>query len=365
MWTRRQVLAQIGLAAAAVHTLDPHELCCVMPAHAQTADKDLFELKKVGDGVYAAIAAPRYKVNCNAAVIMTNDGVVVVDSHSKPSAARALYNEIQSITKQPIRKIINTHFHWDHWQGNEVYANANPGVEVVASERTKENLTRPDAGVGGVPYIEKQLAALPGEMAKLKADIQKETDPAKKANLESNLQQAEEFQKDLQNMKPALPTRTVATTTTLREGGREIQLHVLGRAHTNGDLFIYLPKEKVVATGDALIDWMPFMNDGYPAEWPETLTELEKLGFDHIIPGHGEVRPKGQLAFFRGYFVDLIAAVKKASADGATLDEMKTKVGDQLAAKYEAGFSKYPLGRYRDRVGTNVEAVYQKVVKKA
>jgi hypothetical protein len=94
MWTRRQVLAQIGLAAAAVHTLDPHELCCVMPAHAQTADKDLFELKKVGDGVYAAIAAPRYKVNCNAAVIMTNDGVVVVDSHSKPSAARSLYNEI-------------------------------------------------------------------------------------------------------------------------------------------------------------------------------------------------------------------------------------------------------------------------------
>ncbi len=365
MWTRRQVLAQIGLAAAAVHTLDPHELCCVMPAHAQTADKDLFELKKVGDGVYAAIAAPRYKVNCNAAVIMTNDGVVVVDSHSKPSAARALYNEIQSITKQPIRKIINTHFHWDHWQGNEVYANANPGVEVVASERTKENLTRPDAGVGGVPYIEKQLAALPGEMAKLKADIQKETDPAKKANLESNLQQAEEFQKELQNMKPALPTRTVATTTTLREGGREIQLHVLGRAHTNGDLFIYLPKEKVVATGDALIDWMPFMNDGYPAEWPETLTELEKLGFDHIIPGHGEVAPKRQLAFFRGYFVDLIAAVQKASADGATLDEMKTKVGDQLAAKYEAGFSKYPLGRYRDRVGTNVEAVYQKVVKKA
>src|SRR5205823_5665646 len=84
-----------------------------------------------------------------------------------------------------------------------------------------------------------------------------------------------------------------------------------------------------------------------------------KLGFDQIIPGHGEVAPKGQLAFFRGYFVDLIAAVQKASADGATLDEMKTKVGDQLATKYEAGFSKYPLGRYRDRVGTNVEDVYQ------
>jgi cyclase len=363
-WTRRQVLTQIGIAAAAVHTLDPHELCCVMPAHAETAEKDLFELKKVGDGVYAAIAAPRYKVNCNAAVIVTNDGVVVVDSHSKPSAARALYKEIQSITQRPIRKIINTHFHWDHWQGNEVYANANPGVEVLASERTRENLTR-DGGVGGVPFIAKQIATLPGEIDKLKDTIQKTTDPQMKRQLEANLHQAEEYLQELKSLKPALPTRTVGTTLTLNEGGREIQLHVLGRAHTNGDLFVYLPKEQVVATGDALIDWMPFMNDGYPDEWPQTLTSLENLQFTQVVPGHGDVVPRSHLAFFRGYFVDLIGAVKKAAADGASLDEMKKNVGDQLAPKYEKPFSKYPLGQYRDRVGSNVEMVYQKVVKKA
>src|SRR5213592_3821467 len=186
-WTRRQVLAQIGIAAAAVHTLDPHELCCAVPAHAKTTDKDLFELKKVADGVYAAVAAARYKVNSNAAVIMTDDGVVVVDSHSKPSAARAVYKEIQAVTNKPVRKIINTHFHWDHWQGNEVYA----GAEVIASEQTKVNLTTPDAGVGGVPFIEKQLAALPKEIDGLKDQIQKATDPAIKRNLESNLRQAE------------------------------------------------------------------------------------------------------------------------------------------------------------------------------
>src|SRR2546425_10731320 len=116
-WTRRQVLAQMGIAAAAIHTFDPHEICCGMPAYAETADKELFELKKVGDGVYAAIAAPRYKTNCNAAVIVTDDGVIVVDSHSKPSAARALYKEIQGITNKPVRKLVNTHFHFDHWQG--------------------------------------------------------------------------------------------------------------------------------------------------------------------------------------------------------------------------------------------------------
>jgi len=166
-------------------------------------------------------------------------------------------------------------------------------------------------------------------------------------------------------MKPALPTRAIATTTTLKENGREIQLHVLGRAHTNGDLFIYLPKEKVVVTGDALIDWMPFMNDGYPEDWINTLTALEKLDFNSIVPGHGDVRPKSHLAFFRGYFVDLIAAVKKASADKATLAEMQTKIGDELASKYEAGMSKYPSGRYRDRIAQNVEIIHKKVVQKA
>jgi len=364
-WTRRQVLAQMGLAAAAVHTLDPHEICCTMAAHAQTADKDLFELKKVGDGVYAAIAAPRFKTNCNAAVILTDDGVIVVDSHSKPSASRALYAQIQEISKKPVIKLINTHFHWDHWQGNESYAATNPKLEIIASQNTKDNLTKADSGVGGVPFIEKQIAALPAEIDQLKADAQKESDPAKKKNLESNLQQAESFLQELKSMKPALPTRTVSTTVTLKENGREIQLHVLGRAHTNGDLFIYLPKEKVVASGDALIDWMPFMNDGYPEDWIHTLTALEKLDFTSIVPGHGDVRPKSQLGFFRGYFVDLIAAVKKASAGGATLAEMQTKVGDELASKYEAGMSKYPVGRYRDRVGQNVEMIYKKVVQKA
>src|SRR5437763_16166793 len=169
----------MGLAAAAVHTLDPHELCCTVAAHAQTADKDLFELKKVADGVYGAIAATRFKVNCNAAVIMTDDGVVVVDSHSKPSASRAMYAQLQGITKKPVLKVINTHFHWDHWQGNESYAPTNPKVENIASQATKENLTKPDAGVGGVPYMETQLAALPGELEKLKIDVQQETDPEK------------------------------------------------------------------------------------------------------------------------------------------------------------------------------------------
>jgi len=362
--TRREFLTRAGMAVAAIQTLDHLDPCCAFAADASTSSQELFELKPVADGVYAAIAAPRYKVNCNAAVILTNDGVVVVDSHSKPSAAYALYREIQSITKQPIRKIINTHYHWDHWQGNQVYAEAFPDLEIITSERTRANLTNPEANNGGIAYIEKQLAAIPKEIEKLKADIAKSANAEQRARLESNLQQTEAYLEELKQFKPTLPTRTLASSVKLNEGGREIEILQLGRGHTDGDVFIYLPKEKVVATGDALIDWMPFMNDGYPEDWARTLDALEKYDFARVIPGHGDVAPREQLAFFRGYLTDLVAAIKQAAADGAGLEEMKKGIADQLAPKYERGMSKYPLGQYRDRIGLNVEIAYQKVIRK-
>lgn len=362
-WTRRDFLKQAGTAVAAIEASEHFGPCCALAADAKTAERDLFELKPVADGVYAAIAAPRYKVNSNAAVILTNDGVIVVDSHSKPSAAFALYREIQAITKQPIRKIINTHFHWDHWQGNQAYTQAFPDVEIITSERTRENLLNPDAGSGGLGYIEKQLVAVPKEIDKLKADIAGTADKDKKARLESNLQQAEAYLAELRDLKPPLPTRTFTSSVKLNEGGREVEILLLGRAHTDGDVFIYLPKEKVVATGDALIDWMPFMNDGYPEEWVQTLDALSRYDITRVIPGHGDVASKDQLSFFRNYINDLVAAVKRAAADGGTLEEMKKTVADQLAPKYEQGMSKYPLGQYRERIGLNIEMVYRKVVK--
>lgn len=361
-WTRRQFLTRAGVAVAAVQTFHNVDPCCAFAADAQTAERDLFELKPVADGVYAAIAEPRYKVNSNAAVILTNDGVVVVDTHSKPSAAHALYREIQAITKQPIVKIINTHFHWDHWQGNQVYAEAFPNLEIIASQRTAEDLSRAGAGSGGIAYVEKQLGTLPDEIRRLEEESRQTAGTERSARLRSNMEQAQAYLEELKRFKPALPTRTLTSSLTLNEGGREIQLLLLGRAHTDGDLFIYLPREKVVATGDALIDWMPFMNDGYPQDWIATLSALEGFDFTRIIPGHGDVAPREHLAFFRGYLGDLIAAVRQAATDGADLVEMKKGVADQLAPKYERAMSKYPLGQYRDRVGINIEMVYRKVV---
>ncbi len=83
------------------------------------AAQDLFDIKPVADGVYAAIAKPAYKTNCNAAIILLGDSVLVVDTHSKPSAARGLIAQIKTLTDKPVKYVVNTHFHWDHCQGNQ------------------------------------------------------------------------------------------------------------------------------------------------------------------------------------------------------------------------------------------------------
>ena len=86
--------------------------CC---AHEGPGKGDAkFDVTKVADGVYAAVAAPAYKVNCNTAIIESDDGVMTVDTHSKPSAARVIVEHLRQITSKPVRYVVNTHFHWDH-----------------------------------------------------------------------------------------------------------------------------------------------------------------------------------------------------------------------------------------------------------
>src|SRR5207248_9659379 len=85
----------------------------LLPATCIAAD-DLFDIKPVADGVYAAIAKPAYKVNCNAAIILFDDAVLVVDTHSKPSTARALIEQIKKPTEHPHRYVMNTQLHLDN-----------------------------------------------------------------------------------------------------------------------------------------------------------------------------------------------------------------------------------------------------------
>ena len=315
-----------------------------------------FEIKQVADGVHVAVAAPAYKVNCNTAIIEDDDGVMVVDTHSKPTAARVIVEHLRGMTAKPVRYVVNTHFHWDHWHGNEVYPAAYPGAEIVTNQITREAMV-----MKGLKRIGDHRRQMPADIAKLEADVAAATGE-QRAKLERDLTLARAYLAEVNALKPALPTIAFEQTMKLYRRDREIHLLHLGRAHTAGDVFVYLPKEKVVITGDALIGWTPFMGDGYPEDWAGTLDRLAQLDFTHIIMGHGDVADRGWLRVFRGYVGDMVAAVREEAATGATLDEVKQRVTAKLAPTYEKPFSAYGDYRpWRTGLAANVERTFAMV----
>src|SRR5579872_5934127 len=143
-------------------------LFCVAAVSTSAAD-DLFDIKPMADGVWAAISKPAYKVNCNAAIILFYDSVLVVDTHSKPSAARALIEQVKKLTDKPVKYVVNTHFHWDHYQGNQAYPSSWPaGIEIISSEATRQNIQRL-----GIPRIKNEIVSMPQEIAGLRRDLEK------------------------------------------------------------------------------------------------------------------------------------------------------------------------------------------------
>jgi glyoxylase-like metal-dependent hydrolase (beta-lactamase superfamily II) len=328
--------------------------CC---AHEGAGGGDArFEVKKVAEGVWVAVAAPAYKVNCNTAIIEDGDGVMVVDTHSKPSAARVIVDMLRELTPKPVRYVVNTHFHWDHWHGNEVYPAAYPGAEIVSNQITREAMVKK-----GLKRIQDHVRGVPAEIARLREELVS-APPARRDRLEADLRLARAYLAEVTALKPALPTLAFERTMKLYRRDREIHLLHLGRAHTEGDVFVYLPKEKVVVTGDAVIGWTPFMGDGYPEDWVGTLDRLAQLDFTHIVMGHGEVVGRDWLATFRGYVYDMVAAVRREVGTGATLEEVKQRVTAALAPTYEKPFSTY--GEYRPwRIGVagNVERTFAMV----
>src|SRR6267142_345304 len=191
------------------------------------AAENLFDIKPVADGVYAAIAKPAYRVNCNAAIILLEDGVLVVDTHSKPSAARALIAQIKKLTDKTVKYVVNTHFHYDHYQGNEAYPSAWPaGIEIISSEATRANIQRL-----GIPRIKNEIVSMPQEIASLKSDLEKALNAEKKEAIRKNLVQAEAYLAELKTMQVTLPTMTFDRSLILHGPGITVENQAAVESH--------------------------------------------------------------------------------------------------------------------------------------
>jgi cyclase len=272
-------------------------------AQANPGLPSLFDIKKVADGIYAAIGRPTTLINSNAAIFEMTDGLLVVDSHSKPSAVYSLAAQIKrEVSPKPVKYLVNSHFHWDHSQGNAAFKKVHPQATIVSSAGTRQLLS------------EQAMLRLKGSLDETSATIEQMKDKlGKSSNAEdkkfyqAQIKEAQSYLAEMKSYTPEIPAITVGRDLVLHDKMHDLHLAFRGRAHTAGDISVFCPQKKVIATGDMLHGFQPWLNDAYPYEWPKTLYTFAELDFTQVIGGHADVQQgKGRLYNMAGFIEELL-----------------------------------------------------------
>lgn len=337
-------------------------------AQAPGASTNLFTIEKVADGVYAALARSQVLTNCNAAVFVNSRDVLVVDAHSKPSAAAALIAQIKKeVTTKPVRYLVNSHFHWDHTQGNAAYKTSGAKVDIIASDATKQLMTQLSRN-----RLQESLDSVPRQIDGLQARLAKATSAADREYYQDLIRQLEAYKVEMKSYTLELPTITFDKSHVIKDSEGDLHIEFHGRAHTAGDIVTFSPRKRVVASGDVIIGFLPNIGDGYPKPWPTTINSIGQLAFDQIIAGHGPVQhDRARMTQMRNYIEELTGLVEEGKKAGKPLAELqKTLTVESLKSLQADGYGSYVadnlanftvyLGQktpLEDRLAGNIEAI--------
>ena len=177
-------------------------------------------------------------INTVSLIVVTSEGVLVADGQGDVSQSQAMVENIKKLTPQPIKYMVIASDHGDHTGGNVAFKTAFPNIVFISS-----------------PASQKVLANNPNP-----------------------------------------PTETVADKRTIKMGSTEIQILNLGRAHTGGDLMVYLPQTKILFMSEVYLRGVfPAMRSAYPSEWVETIKKAQALDVSMYVPGHGFIDDAGTM----------------------------------------------------------------------
>ena len=277
--------------------------------------------EKVVDGVFYATASGTMTVGSNSPVIVTDDETLVIDSEITPAAAHALVADLKAVTSKPVRYVVDSHYHYDHAHGNQVFMR---DAQVIGHDNTRRRMLT--NVLEQYTYLS-SVQPVPARVEALKQRIAQENDAPQKAALERQVANSLAYLEQVKETIVTPPNLTFDKTMTLYRGGREIRLLYLGRGHTDTDVVVYLPKERIVCTGDLMESVVSYMGDSYPEEWIPTLDRLKALDFDTVMPGHGVVfKGKTKIEAFQKYLRDVMTQVTALRKQGLSAEAAAPKV---------------------------------------
>ena len=269
--------------------------------------------KKMKDGIYVYTGKPS-ESNCT--IILTQEGVVLIDSGNIPVDSQAVMKAVKQLTSQPIRFLINTEPHADHTTGHFVFS---PPAIIIAAAGAGESMRQ-----AYNPERMKKMMAEPGEMGAAA--------------------------KGYRLITPHIEYRDQMT---LNLGERTFQLYYLKNVHSEADTAIWLPKERVLFTA-ASVGVKRFNNLRPFVSIPDTLAAIKMmkaLNPEIVIPGHGDPGTVKILDDMERYYNSLMDRVKQMAQQGKSLDEIKKELRIPGTEDWEG----------KDRFPNNIEAAYRAV----
>jgi cyclase len=272
-------------------------------------------VKQVAPGAYAFIQAggPGHDNTgvSNAGFVVGDDGVLVIDTTVAPLHAKALRDAIRKVTDKPFRHVVITHSHPDHYNGTQYF----PGAEVISHPQVRAAILKDVQAGGPALWPKREGQAMGNEPRKI-----------------------------------ITPDMTFDGKITLYYGPTVIEFLQLGPAHTYGDTIVYLPQHRVMWLGDiAFFGVAPWLHEANPSRWIETCRKIEGMPVDIIVPGHGPIGGKAELADMRGY-LELLKKESKIRFD---------KGMSAGAAAAEIRLGKYDNWVGPERIVMGVQRFYQ------
>ncbi len=266
--------------------------CVLLAAAADAAEAIKMQPVRVSEHVWyvqgqLGVAAPANRgFNSNAGFVVTPEGVVVIDALGTPALGHALIAAIRTVSDQPIRRVIVTHYHADHFYGLSAFKQA--GAEVWAHQAAREYLAS-DEAQARLALRRRELAPWVDERTPLLA-----------------------------------PNRWLDGSTSFALGGLHFDLIYVGPAHAPEDLAVMVREDAVLFSGDIVFSGrVPFVGDADSRRWLVAMDELQRLKPRVIVPGHGVASrdPTADLAFTREYLRTLRAAMGRAAEDMVPFEE--------------------------------------------
>ncbi len=269
--------------------------------------------KEVAPGVWVRLGdRPRNQI-ANAGWIVFKDYVLVVDANY-PWGAKDILTEIRQTTNKPVKFVFNTHYHGDHAFGGSIFTDQ--GAQIVCSaDCGVESVTKGQAG------WDKNTAT--GEFS-------------------------------LKPYKLAHPTITFGDSIAFDDGEHRVELRKLGPGHSKGDAVAWLPKEKILFTGDLCVNWGSGNNvadaDADHDNWLRALDRMAALAPTMVVVGHGTIGGMKDLRAQHAYLSDMVDAVRSGMASGKTEDEVA-----------QADLTRHAIGASKTGNAASLKAVYRKL----